>query len=93
MRDRRQISAIAVEMSFEVQQQSLPEVYGALLGSGLELSRESHRLLAERCNCSMHLPRRRGTSSIMALHLEVQFLADQQEFDGPRLYTSRSASA
>ncbi len=94
MLDRRQISAVAVEMSLEVQQQSLPEVYGALLSSGLELSRESHRQLAERCNCCMYLPKRRGASSILTLHIEVQFLADpHQAADVSRLLSLGAATA
>ena len=48
----------------EVQQQALPSVYGALLGSGLELTRDSHRVLAERCNCAMHL----STRSVQSIH-------------------------
>ena len=94
MLDRRQISAVAVELSLEVQLQSLPEVYGALLSSGLELSRESHRVLAERCNCCMYLPRRRGASSILTLHLEVQFLPDPQgRAEAPPMFSLRPATA
>lgn len=76
--DRRQVSANAVEMALEVQQQCLPEVYGAMLSSGLELTRESHRMLAERCNCCNYLPQRRGVSSIVTVRIEVQFLSDPQ---------------
>ncbi|MGI4758030.1 MAG: hypothetical protein ACRYGF_14405 [Janthinobacterium lividum] len=94
MLDRRQISANAVEMNLEVQQQCLPEVYGALLSSGLELSRESHRMLVERCNCCMHLPNRRGVSSILTLHVDVVFLSDPQHAtDIASLMTVRSATA
>lgn len=75
MLDRRQLSADSLELCVEVQQQALPEIYGALLASGLELTRDSHRALAERCNCCMHLPRR-GTTSILTVRVEVHFLSD-----------------
>ncbi len=76
MLDRRQLSASSLELSVEVQVQALPEVYAALLASGLELTRDSHRLLAERCNCCMHLPRRRGPLSVLSVRVEVHFLSD-----------------
>ena len=63
--DRRPTSANALEMYLEVQQAALPEVYGALLGSGLELTRESHRALA-----------RHGAPSILTIRIEVHFLQE-----------------
>ena len=74
--DRRPTSANAMEMYLEVAQAALPEVYGALLGSGLELTRESHRALAERCTCGMHLSLRNGLSSILTMRIEVTFLQE-----------------
>jgi hypothetical protein len=74
--ERRSLSADALELQLEVQLQALPEVYGALLSSGLEITRDSHRALAERCNCSQHMRPRRGASSILLLRLEVNFLPD-----------------
>ncbi len=74
--DRRPTSANALEMYLEVAQAALPEVYGALLGSGLELTRESHRALAERCTCGLHLSMRQGTSSILTMRVEVHFLQE-----------------
>lgn len=79
MLDRRQISPHTFEMCIEVQQQCLPELYAALLSGGLELTRESHRVLAERCNCCNYLPSRRGASTIMTLRIEVQLMSDTQQ--------------
>ncbi len=76
--DLRSLSATAAMLRLEVQQQALPAVYGALLGSGLELTRDSHRVLAERCTCSMHVPSRSVLSSILTLRVEVNFLAEAQ---------------
>lgn len=83
MLDRRQISAQTLEVCVEIQQQCLPELYAALLSSGLELTRESHRVLAERCNCCNYLPSRRGASTIMTLRIEVQLLADPHHTTTP----------
>ena len=74
--DRRPNSASGMEMYLEVQQSALPEIYGALLGSGLELTRESHRALAERCTCGMHLSVRQGASSILTMRVDVHFLQE-----------------
>ena len=74
--DRRPTSANAIEMYLEVQQATLPEIYGALLGSGLELTRESHRALAERCTCGLHLSVRHGAPSILTMRIEVTFLQE-----------------
>ena len=92
--DRRSLSSSAMEMFLEVQQHSLPEVYGAILSSGLELTRESHRVLAERCNCNLHLPHRKGVASILTLRVELHFLHDvPQRTDLSRLVTMAAANA
>jgi hypothetical protein len=65
----------SVDLLLEVQATALPEVYAALLSS-VELSRDSHRAMAERCNCSLHLRPTPSTSSILTIHLEVRFLID-----------------
>ena len=94
MLDRRQVSPHTFEMCVEVQQQCLPELYAALLSGGLELTRESHRVLAERCNCCNYLPSRRGASTIMTLRIEVQLLSDPQQTSPPTPRASlRAATA
>jgi hypothetical protein len=92
--DLRSLSATAAVLRLEVQLQALPSVYGALLGSGLELTRDSHRLLSERCNCSMYLPSRSVLSSILTLRVEVNFLAEpQQPTEISRLILMAAATA
>ena len=92
--DLRSLSATTAELRLEVQQQALPSVYGALLGSGLELTRDSHRVLAERCNCGMHLSSRSVQSSILTLRVEVHFLAEpQQPTEISRLILMAAATA
>ncbi len=74
--ERRSLAADAVEVYLELQIAALPEVYGALLASGLELTRDSHRALAERCNCDLHLRPRVGQSSILSLRVDIRFLPE-----------------
>ncbi|SEB59927.1 hypothetical protein [Terriglobus roseus] len=74
--ERRPISAGALEFLVEVQSAALPGVYGALLASGLHLTRDSHHALAERCNCDLYLRPRRDTPSYRLLNLEVHFLPE-----------------
>jgi hypothetical protein len=68
-------SMASIDIFLEIQAYSLPDVYAAMLASGLELTRDSHRAMAERCNCSLHL-RPKEVSSILAMRLEIHFLVD-----------------
>jgi hypothetical protein len=72
---QRPASPDSVDVLLEVQAAALPEVYAALLSS-VELSRDSHRAMAERCNCSLHLRPNARISSILTIRLEVRFLVD-----------------
>jgi len=74
--ERHSLAADAVEVYLEVQMPALREVYGALLACGLELTRDSHRALAERCNCDLHLRPQQGTSSILSLRVDIRFLPE-----------------
>jgi hypothetical protein len=77
--ERHSLAADAVEVYLEVQMAALPEVYGALLASGLELTRDSHRALAERCNCDLYLRPRHGISSILSLRVDIRFLPESPQ--------------
>ncbi len=68
------ISATSVQLQVETQGRALVDLYASFLGQGLELSRESHLLLAERCSCA-HL-HRAARRSIVSLSLEVSLPAD-----------------
>ncbi len=74
--ERKAASPDIVSVLLEVQTCALADAYAALLTSGLELSRESHRTLAERCNCCLHLRPTSGISSILTIRLEIHFLED-----------------
>lgn len=66
---RQMTSALALELHVETQGRALLDLYSSLLEEGLELSRESHRILSERCLCAhLHTGSR---SSIISLHLDI----------------------
>ena len=71
---RHMVSASMLHMHIEVQGRSLMDLYASLVEEGLELSRDSHLLLAEQCTCA-HL-HRRARSSIVTLNLDVSLPAD-----------------
>lgn len=71
---RRTLAANALELVLESQRVALPDVYGAFLCVGLELTRESHHALAQECMCTQYLPRRRGPASIVLMYVEIQFM-------------------
>lgn len=92
--DRKTLDANSLELVMESQAASLPDVYGALLSSGLELTRDSHRALAQRCLCSQYLPLRRGTTGIVLMYVGIQFLEQRaQPLDMVQILPLKSAVA
>ncbi len=74
--DRRTIAAHALELKIELQLRALVDIYAALVSSGVELTREAHLLLTERCMCRQHQRTRESMASILSIRLEVAFLGD-----------------
>ena len=74
--DRRTVAAHALELHIELQVRALVDMYAALVSSGVELTREAHLLLTERCMCRQHQRTRESMATIMSMRLEVAFLAD-----------------
>jgi len=80
--ERRTTSAHALELRIELQTRALIDMYAAIVGSGVELTREAHLLLAERCTCLQHLRGRDQIAAILTMRLEVTFLGDLMLHDG-----------
>ncbi|SDE75096.1 hypothetical protein [Terriglobus roseus] len=92
--DRRTLDANSLELVMESQAASLPDVYGALLSSGLELTRDSHRALAQRCLCCQYLPVRRGPAGVVVMYVEILFLEQSpQALDMVQVLPLKSAVA
>lgn len=55
IRSREYIDSARLRVVIEFPRELSPEVYGALMGAGLELSNDSHLLLTELCRCAPYL--------------------------------------
>ncbi len=73
--DRRTMAAHALELRIELQVRALIDVYAAVVSSGVELTREAHMLLTERCLCRQYQSLKGGLSTILSIQLEIAFLA------------------
>ena len=65
-----------VELRLELQVRALVDIYAALVSSGVELTREAHLVLTERCTCRQFQPNRKSMANILSIRLEIAFLAD-----------------
>ena len=74
--DRRTLSASTLQLNVEAQRRSIVEVYGAIIGSGLELTRSSHIALTDLCTCHSNASSKVDLGEIVTLRLEVSFLED-----------------
>ena len=90
--DRRTVAAHALELKIELQVRALVDMYAALVGSGVDLTREAHLLLTERCMCRQHQQTRESMASILCIRLEVAFLADVVAENEWMQWVSRSAA-
>jgi hypothetical protein len=74
--DRKVISITQVEYTFEVQQRAILDLYSALIGAGLELTRGSHLELTGICTLLQHNPTAAARRRILHVKLEVSFLEE-----------------
>ena len=74
--DRRTISANTLHLNIEAQLRSIVEIYGAIIASGLELTRSSHIALTDLCTCYRNASSKVDLGEIVTLRLEVSFLED-----------------
>lgn len=80
--ERRTTSPTTMEFKLEIQLRGIVELYSALIGSGVELTRTTHAMLTDLCTCrhhNAHAPQAsRSTHSgqVVSLRLELSFLED-----------------
>lgn len=74
--DRRTLSASTLQLNIEAQLRSIVEIYAAIIGSGLELTRSSHIALTDLCTCHRNASSKVDLGEIVTLRLEVSFLED-----------------
>ena len=74
--ERRTVSATAMDFRFEIQLGAVLELYSALAGMGLELTRAAHTTLTELCICRQHRGFSTESRQVLTFRLEISFLAD-----------------
>ncbi len=74
--ERRTVSAAAMDFRFEIQLGAVLELYSALAGMGLELTRASHSTLTDLCTCRKHSGFSPQPNQVLTFRLEISFLAD-----------------
>ena len=79
--ERRTTSPSTMEFRIEIQLRAIPELYAALIESGVELTRTTHALLTELClcrhfACTQPLPSAILTRDVITLRLALGFLED-----------------
>lgn len=72
--ERRTVSARALELKLEVTLPCLQDLYAAFVAVGVELSRDSHRAIAQRVSCDLHMRPGPGIASILLMFIELHFL-------------------
>jgi hypothetical protein len=74
--EHRALSPTMTELRLEVQLRSVFELYGTLISSGVQLTRDSHTCMIGLCTVRDHNPRRAKRRRILTIRLELSFLED-----------------
>lgn len=69
-----------VNMLFEFERRACVDIYGVLIGVGLELSRNGHRCITELCQCTRIYPGECG-AEIASIDLEIQTFGQRARED------------
>ena len=79
---RRMVSASALQLRLETQGRGLMDLYASFIEQGLELSRDSHLMLTERCSCAQVYGQ--GRRGLISMSLDISLSAE------PRLLRKES---
>lgn len=74
--ERKATSANTMEFRFEIQLQSIMELYSSLVAAGLELTRDTHDTLTALCISRKHIAFSSRQRSLLSIRLELNFLED-----------------
>jgi len=81
--ERKTVSANTIEFRLEIQLRAIVELYGSLIGAGIELTRNTHALLTDLCTCRHNLSRAypvngraHASKQTLTIRLELSFLED-----------------
>jgi hypothetical protein len=74
--DRKTLSANNIEFRVELQLRAVLELYAAIVGTGVELTRSGHDSFTELCTRRKHLRVTAELGQIVGIRLEIAFLDD-----------------
>ncbi len=74
--ERKTTSATTMQFRFEIQLHAIVELYGALVETGVELTRGTHAVLTELCTCRRYIACSPRSTQVLTLSLELSFLED-----------------
>ena len=74
--ERNTLSASSMEFHFEVQLGDVLDLYGALIGLGIEFTRAAHSSLTDLCTCRKNSSFSTAPRQVLSIRLQISFLAD-----------------
>jgi hypothetical protein len=74
--DRRTLSANNMEFHVELQLRAVIDLYAAIVGTGVELTRSGHDSFTELCTRHKHLRVTSALGQVVGIRLEIAFLDD-----------------
>lgn len=74
--ERNSLSSTTIELHLEIQFKSILDLYGTLIASGIQLTRDSHFGLAALCSCRENSVPPFPGGQMLTVCLEVSFLED-----------------
>jgi hypothetical protein len=74
--ERKTLSPTSMEFRLEIQLRSILDLYGSIIGSGVELTRAGHDALTEQCTRRNHMWVRSELGQVLGIRLEISFLDD-----------------
>ena len=74
--DRKTLSPTQLEFHVEIQLRAALDLYGALVGEGVELTRAAHEGLTELCARRKHVRHSAELGHVVAVRLDLSFLDD-----------------
>jgi len=79
LESRRATSASQVEIYFGAMLGAMDEIYGGLVGAGVEMPRDSHRALTWLCTLRRHRKDTVVAMRTVSIRMEMSFLTEAQE--------------
>lgn len=74
--ERKTVSASVMEFHIELRLENILELYGSLLGTGVQLTRNTHATLTDLCTCRQNVEYFNTVGGTLTLRLVLNFLEE-----------------